>query len=223
MARSCPAMSRSSTAWSTRSACRARCSGLAAPGFVDLQVNGFAGVDRPTADAAGYARVGEALLETGTTAFQPTFVTAPEAVLVAALRTLAALPGGPTGGGGAPPATPGSGGPTRRHARFGGPTRRHARSGYAAATPGLGDPRAATSGSGDPRAATLGPLAATPGPRVLGAHLEGPFLSRPARLGAHDPRPPPRRPISPSCAACSPPARSAHVTLAPELPARLSA
>jgi N-acetylglucosamine-6-phosphate deacetylase len=51
--------------------------GLAAPGFVDLQVNGFAGVDLQTADADGYARAGEALLATGVTAYRPTFVSAP--------------------------------------------------------------------------------------------------------------------------------------------------
>jgi N-acetylglucosamine-6-phosphate deacetylase len=89
--------------------------GIAVPGFVDLQVNGFNGVDFATADADAYRRAGEALLETGVTAFQPTFVTAPEAELVAALREI-------------PPE----------------------------------------------------PIA----PRILGAHLEGPFLS-PARLGVH--------------------------------------
>jgi N-acetylglucosamine-6-phosphate deacetylase len=89
---------------------------IAAPGFVDLQVNGFAGVDFHAADLGGYRRAGEALLETGTTAFQPTFVTAPEVDVVDAL---AAMP--PDGC----------------------------------------------------------------GPRVLGAHLEGPFIS-PRRLGAHD-------------------------------------
>ena len=70
-------------------------SGIAAPGFVDLQVNGFAGVDLMTADRAGYLRVGEALLATGTTAFQPTFVTAPERALVAALRELPSADIGP--------------------------------------------------------------------------------------------------------------------------------
>ncbi len=89
---------------------------IAAPGFVDLQVNGFAGVDFHAADLDGYRRAGEALLETGTTAFQPTFVSAPEADVVDAL---AAMP--PDGC----------------------------------------------------------------GPRVIGAHLEGPFIS-PRRLGAHD-------------------------------------
>ena len=92
--------------------------GVAAPGFVDLQVNGFAGVDLMAADRDGYARVGEALLATGTTAFQPTFVTAPEEALLDALR---AMP-----------------------------------------TDGIG-------------------------PRVLGAHVEGPFLS-PRQTGVHDPR-----------------------------------
>lgn len=92
--------------------------GIAAPGFVDLQVNGFAGVDLMATDHEGYVRVGEALLATGTTAFQPTFVTAPEAALLDALR---AMP-----------------------------------------VDGIG-------------------------PRVLGAHVEGPFLS-PRRAGVHDRR-----------------------------------
>jgi N-acetylglucosamine-6-phosphate deacetylase len=60
--------------------------GIAVPGFVDLQVNGFAGVDFLTADAAGYRRAGEALLATGVTAFQPTFITQPEEAVIAALR-----------------------------------------------------------------------------------------------------------------------------------------
>ena len=90
--------------------------GIAAPGFVDLQVNGFAGVDFQHADGEGYRGAGTALLAAGVTAFQPTFVTAPEAGLVAALHAV------PVDG---------------------------------------------------------------CGPRVIGAHLEGPFLS-PLRLGAHD-------------------------------------
>ena len=61
---------------------------MAAPGFVDLQVNGFAGVDFMHTDRDGYARAGEAMLATGTTAYQPTFITAPEADLVAALREM---------------------------------------------------------------------------------------------------------------------------------------
>src|SRR5438876_2947682 len=70
--------------------------GIAAPGFVDLQVNGFAGVDFLEADAEGYRRAGEALLETGVTAYLPTFITAPEEQLLAALRELPELDEGPT-------------------------------------------------------------------------------------------------------------------------------
>jgi N-acetylglucosamine-6-phosphate deacetylase len=69
--------------------------GLAVPGFVDLQVNGFAGVDFATADHDGYRRAGTAMLETGVTAFQPTFVTAPEADLIAALQEIPAEQIGP--------------------------------------------------------------------------------------------------------------------------------
>jgi N-acetylglucosamine-6-phosphate deacetylase len=60
--------------------------GIAAPGFVDLQVNGFAGVDFASADTDGYRRAAKALLETGVTAFQPTLITSPEDELTAALR-----------------------------------------------------------------------------------------------------------------------------------------
>lgn len=68
--------------------------GLAVPGFVDLQVNGFAGIDFLEADADGYRRAGDALLESGVTAYLPTFITAPEERLLAALH---AVPTGPTG------------------------------------------------------------------------------------------------------------------------------
>jgi N-acetylglucosamine-6-phosphate deacetylase len=69
--------------------------GIAAPGFVDLQVNGFAGVDFHDADPAAYRDAGEALLATGVTAFQPTFVTASEHDLVAALGAMPAEGCGP--------------------------------------------------------------------------------------------------------------------------------
>jgi N-acetylglucosamine-6-phosphate deacetylase len=92
--------------------------GIAAPGFVDLQVNGFGGVDFLDSDAAGYRRAGEALLETGVTAYLPTFITTPEEQLLAAVAEVPA---------------------------------------------------------GDRR-----------GPRILGIHLEGPFLA-PGRLGTHPP------------------------------------
>ena len=69
--------------------------GLATPGFVDLQVNGFGGVDLMGTDADGYRRAGEALLETGVTAYLPTFISAPEEQLVAALSGLPIDTGGP--------------------------------------------------------------------------------------------------------------------------------
>jgi N-acetylglucosamine-6-phosphate deacetylase len=69
--------------------------GIAVPGFVDLQVNGFAGVDLLDADTDGYRRAGEAMLETGVTSYLPTFITAPEDRLLAALRAVPALAGGP--------------------------------------------------------------------------------------------------------------------------------
>jgi N-acetylglucosamine-6-phosphate deacetylase len=69
--------------------------GVAVPGFVDLQVNGFGGVDLLEADADGFRRAGEALLETGVTAYLPTFITAPEEQLLAALRALPSASVGP--------------------------------------------------------------------------------------------------------------------------------
>lgn len=69
--------------------------GIAAPGFVDLQVNGFGGVDFAGADAAGYERAGEALLESGVTAYLPTMITAPEAALIAALGEIPSTSRGP--------------------------------------------------------------------------------------------------------------------------------
>jgi N-acetylglucosamine-6-phosphate deacetylase len=92
--------------------------GLAVPGFVDVQVNGFAGVDFLAASPDDYARAGAAIAATGVTAYLPTFITAPADDYRSALRTLAALPAG--------------------------------------------------------------------GPRILGAHVEGPFLS-PEWPGAHPP------------------------------------
>ena len=69
--------------------------GIAVPGFVDLQVNGFGGVDFAATDTAGYRRAGEALLATGVTAFQPTLITAPEQDLLAALAEVPAESAGP--------------------------------------------------------------------------------------------------------------------------------
>src|SRR3954454_14155103 len=93
-------------------------SGLAAPGFVDLQVNGFGGVDFLAAESSDYATAGAALAATGVTAYLPTFVTAPEGAYRRAMSAVAGV--------------------------------------------------------------------TAPGPRILGVHLEGPFLS-PRWPGAHDP------------------------------------
>ena len=125
--------------------------GIAVPGFVDLQVNGYGGVDFAAADATGYAAAGEALLEGGVTAYQPTLITAPEDALIAALQEV--------------------------------------------------------------------PAAEQTGPRILGAHLEGPFLSE-RRLGAHPvaARRDPDRDLLERLLAAGP---VAHMTLAPELPGAL--
>ncbi len=68
---------------------------IAVPGFIDLQVNGFGGVDFLEADAAGYRRAGEALLETGVTGYLPTLITTPEDELVAAMREIPIVAEGP--------------------------------------------------------------------------------------------------------------------------------
>ncbi len=93
--------------------------GTLVPGLVDLQVNGYYGADLADCDPGGWAMVARRLPETGTTAFLPTFITAPVATLATALRSAAKVT-----------------------------------------------------------------EAVTTGARVLGVHLEGPFLS-PARAGAH--------------------------------------
>ena len=120
---------------------------IAVPGFVDLQVNGFGGVDFLAAATDDYVRAGEALLLTGVTAYQPTFITAAESTIVDALRAL------PVNG-----------------AR----------------------------------------------PRILGAHLEGPFLS-PERLGTH-PQAHRRDPDLDLLERLLEPGGVTEMTLAPELP-----
>jgi N-acetylglucosamine-6-phosphate deacetylase len=63
-----------------------------APGFVDLQVNGFAGVDfnSPTAEPKKIERAIAAIFSTGVTRFFPTVITGDPRAMLAALRTLAA-------------------------------------------------------------------------------------------------------------------------------------
>src|SRR5580700_4171305 len=65
--------------------------GVLAPGFVDLQVNGYYGVEFQIADRASWASVAARLPETGTTAFLPTMITAPVPELVAGLRAAASF------------------------------------------------------------------------------------------------------------------------------------
>jgi N-acetylglucosamine-6-phosphate deacetylase len=69
-----------------------RGSRIAAPGFVDLQVNGYAGVDFSAPGEDGYARAGATLLADGVTAFQPTLVSADLDAMTAALHAIASLP-----------------------------------------------------------------------------------------------------------------------------------
>ena len=61
-------------------------SGYIVPGLIDLQVNGYFGVDLAEPDEAGWGRVVRRLPETGTTAFLPTLITAPVAELGGVLR-----------------------------------------------------------------------------------------------------------------------------------------
>jgi N-acetylglucosamine-6-phosphate deacetylase len=64
---------------------------LLAPGFVDLQVNGFAGVDYndPTIRPEAFARSIQCLFQTGVTKFLPTLITSSRERITGALRALA--------------------------------------------------------------------------------------------------------------------------------------
>jgi N-acetylglucosamine-6-phosphate deacetylase len=73
-------------------------SGVLVPGLVDLQVNGYYGVDLRDCDPAGWARVAQRLPETGTTAFLPTFITAPVTRLAASLRSAGKIAAGAPSG-----------------------------------------------------------------------------------------------------------------------------
>jgi N-acetylglucosamine-6-phosphate deacetylase len=70
-------------------------SGIAAPGFVDLQVNGYAGVDFSAPGEDGYEVAGAALLAGGVTAFQPTIVTAEVDSMRDSLAQVRAIERGP--------------------------------------------------------------------------------------------------------------------------------
>src|SRR5438552_2886259 len=62
-----------------------------APGFVDLQVNGFAGVDYNSADTPveEIGRSIRAIFSTGVTRFFPTVITGSPDDMIAAIRNLA--------------------------------------------------------------------------------------------------------------------------------------
>ena len=64
--------------------------GIAVPGFVDLHINGIAGIDFLAADAGDYVRAGEALAGTGVVAYQPTFVSSEAGAYDEPLRAAAA-------------------------------------------------------------------------------------------------------------------------------------
>src|SRR5438445_4003164 len=125
---------------------------IIAPGFIDLQVNGYAGHDA-AAGADSIAALADALPATGVTAFLPTLISAPVEV-------------------------------------------------------------------GADFAATVGAASEAQGARVLGAHIEGPFLNpsfRGAHLRAHLAEP------TPENVDVIEAARPRLVTLAPELPGALAA
>jgi N-acetylglucosamine-6-phosphate deacetylase len=133
--------------------------GYLLPGLVDLQVNGYFGIEFQTADAARWAEVASRLPSTGTTSIVPTIITAPFDQLAATLRAAREfVPGLPAGGA-----------------------------------------------------------------RVLGVHMEGPFIS-PVRRGAHNPQwitDPTRTAVTELIEAGGGLLRL--VTLAPELPGALGA
>ncbi len=70
----------------------------AVPGFVDLQVNGFAGFDLRRAERDGYRAVADALALTGVTAFAPTVYSTDLDTYVDALATIATMKRSQRGG-----------------------------------------------------------------------------------------------------------------------------
>jgi N-acetylglucosamine-6-phosphate deacetylase len=73
-------------------------SGLAVPGFVDAQLNGFAGVDFVSADLQGYATASGAIGRTGVTCFLTTIPTAAPEAYGPALEAASAAIAGPLPG-----------------------------------------------------------------------------------------------------------------------------
>jgi N-acetylglucosamine-6-phosphate deacetylase len=71
--------------------------GLACAGLIDLQVNGFDGVDFLDTDGDGFERAGRALAATGVTSYQPTLITSPLAAYERTLEVISHLPEAPGG------------------------------------------------------------------------------------------------------------------------------
>ena len=65
--------------------------GALVPGFVDIQVNGYYGVEFDVADETGWRLVADRLPETGTTSFMPTIITAPLPTLDKSLNAAASI------------------------------------------------------------------------------------------------------------------------------------
>ena len=70
-------------------------SGLAVPGLVDLQVNGYRGIDVLAATSDELAVLGLELARTGVLSYQPTLVTAPAELTRVALATIGSAGDGP--------------------------------------------------------------------------------------------------------------------------------
>ena len=69
--------------------------GIAIPGLVDLQVNGYGGIDAMHATSDEIVELGVALARTGVLAYQPTLITAPPELTRLALATIGEAAGGP--------------------------------------------------------------------------------------------------------------------------------
>jgi len=123
---------------------------MAVPGFIDVQVNGFAGADFSFTDLGGYRMAADAMAATGITAYQPTYICLPSNAYGPALEV-------------------------------------------ASEAQRLID-----------------------APRLIGVHLEGPFLS-PERIGAHDVGNT-RQPDIDWAAAMLTKGPVSYTTVAPELP-----
>ena len=68
---------------------------IAIPGLVDIQANGYGGIDFLSAATEDYRTAGEALLLAGVTSYQPTFITSAEAMTVDAVRAMPSAGAGP--------------------------------------------------------------------------------------------------------------------------------